>query len=138
MANVDSTRPLLVRAIEQMGPTTLGIQWTDGHASQWQIAHLLRHCQCASCIDEWTREKLLDPATVKDDLKAIQIDSVGRYALTITFADGHNTGIYPFTRLRELCLCEKCSGSDPMNLDFFCFDNSWLRVLGCVEISTIL
>lgn len=110
MSTNDPSRPLLVRSIEQLGPTTLGVAWTDGHASRWEIAHLRRHCQCASCVDEWTRERLLDAKTVRDDLKATQIDSVGRYALTIAFADGHGTGIYPFTRLRELCQCEACGG----------------------------
>jgi DUF971 family protein len=26
----------------------------------------------------------------------------GRYALTLTFTDGHNTGIYTFHKLREV------------------------------------
>lgn len=107
----DAAMPLLVRSIEQLGPTTLGITWTDGHTSRWELAHLRRHCQCASCVDEWTRERLLDPKTVSEDLRAVQIQSVGRYALTITFADGHSTGIYPFTRLRELCQCEECEAA---------------------------
>jgi DUF971 family protein len=37
---------------------------------------------------------------------------VGRYALGFDFSDGHNTGIYPFEVLRDLCRCPTCLGLD--------------------------
>ncbi len=94
--------PLFVRKIEQVDRYTLGIEWTDGHQSRWRLAHLRRHCPCASCRDEHTHTRILDPATIPEDLVARRVQSVGLYALSIEFADGHNTGIYPFTLLREL------------------------------------
>ena len=36
---------------------------------------------------------------------------MGRYGLAVAFSDGHNTGIYIFERLRELCECETCAKS---------------------------
>ena len=32
----------------------------------------------------------------------MKIQAVGRYAIQIDWSDGHDTGIYPFARLREL------------------------------------
>jgi DUF971 family protein len=106
---VKTTQALLVKSIEQIDRTTLGIEWLDGHRSRWQLAHLRRHCPCASCIDEWTNEPILKHEDVKDDLTARRIESVGRYALTIQFSDGHHTGIYSFPLLRKLCQCEDCA-----------------------------
>lgn len=107
-----SAQPLLVVKIEQLDRHTLGIEWLDGHRSRWRLSHLRRHCPCASCIDEWTNEPILKPGDVKDDLTARRIESVGRYALTIHFSDGHSTGIYSFPLLRTLCQCEACQAKN--------------------------
>lgn len=94
--------PLLVRKIEQIDQHTLGIEWTDGHKSRWRLSRLRRACPCATCRDEWTGKPLLDPSRVDENITARRVESVGRYALTIHFSDGHSTGIYSFPMLREL------------------------------------
>lgn len=91
-----------VRRIYQVDAHTLGIDWTDGVVGRWRLAELRRHCPCAHCVDEWTRERRLDPATISDDLTAKGVESVGRYALRISFGDGHDAGIYPHALLRGL------------------------------------
>lgn len=91
-----------VRKIYQVDRYTLGIDWTDGRKSQWRLSHLRRNCPCAMCVDEWTRERTLDPQSVDDDLLASGVESVGRYGLRVAFADGHTTGIYSYALLREL------------------------------------
>lgn len=101
--------PLLVRKVEQLDRHTLGIEWIDGHKSRWRLSHLRQNCPCASCINEWTGEPILEPGSVDEDLIARRVESVGRYALMIEFADGHSTGIYSFPTLRKLCQCEECS-----------------------------
>jgi DUF971 family protein len=50
-----------------------------------------------------TGQRMLDPASVPDDLAIESVDIVGRYALTFRWSDGHQTGIYSFHLLRELC-----------------------------------
>lgn len=102
------TQPLLVKNIEQLDRHTLGIEWIDGHKSRWRLAHLRRNCPCASCIDEWSGAPILKAEDVDDNIQAKRIDSVGRYALTIHFTDGHSTGIYSFPLLRKLCQCPEC------------------------------
>jgi DUF971 family protein len=59
-------------------------------------------CGCARCIDEWSGEGTLDPASVPDDVRPLRIEPVGRYAIQIEWSDGHASGIYPFERLRQL------------------------------------
>ena len=39
---------------------------------------------------------------VPDDISVTKADPVGRYAVRITFSDGHNTGLYTWKLLREL------------------------------------
>lgn len=104
-----AAKPVFVRKIEQLDKYTLGVEWTDGHCSRWRLAHLRRNCPCATCRDEWTGAPLLKPESVEEGITARTIESVGRYALTISFSDGHTTGIYSFPMLRELCQCELCA-----------------------------
>ena len=99
-AEIDpSTTP---SAIRQAGPRTLEIVWGDGHESRYDVRDLRLACGCAVCIDEWTGEGRLDPASVPEDVHPVRLDPVGRYAIQIAWSDGHASGIYPFRRLREL------------------------------------
>ena len=91
-----------VQDITQLDPKTLGILWTDGKKSALDVVLLRRKCPCAACIDERSHEPRLKPEDVKDTVRPVKIESVGLYALTIHFNDGHRTGIYTFKYLREL------------------------------------
>jgi len=93
---------LRVQEINQVNDRTLRIQWTDGAEKLYDVVELRRRCPCATCIDEWTRKPRLNPADIAETVRPVKIQSVGRYALTVAFSDGHSTGIYPFQMLREL------------------------------------
>ena len=99
MSNPERTTPT---AIRQGGPNQLAIEWQDGHRSVYDVRALRLACACAVCVDEWTGDQRLDPAAVPEDVKPLRIETVGRYAIQIAWSDGHETGIYPFVRLREL------------------------------------
>ena len=88
--------------IRQAGPRQLAIEWRDGHRSVFDVRALRLACGCASCVDEWSGAGRLDPAAVPEDVRPARIEPVGRYAIQIHWSDGHETGIYPFRRLREL------------------------------------
>ncbi len=88
--------------IRQSGPDELEIGWSDGRESRYPVRQLRLACCCAHCVDEWTGEGRLDPASVPDDVHPLEIQPVGRYAIQIDWSDGHDTGIYPFRRLRDL------------------------------------
>lgn len=89
--------------IEQSGPDTLKIVWSDGHECRYPVRRLRLACRCANCIGEWSGEALIDPQSIPSDVRPAQIRPVGRYALQIDWTDGHNTGLYTFALLRELC-----------------------------------
>ena len=88
--------------IRQSGQRELAIRWADGRESVYDVRDLRLACACARCIDEWSGEQQLDPASVPADVRPLRIEPVGRYAIQIEWSDGHATGIYPFRRLREL------------------------------------
>ena len=80
----------------------LGFEWNDGFRGTCSIRALRLACPCALCVDEHTGEKLLDDSTIPCDIKLQKVQSIGRYAAGLTFSDGHNSGIYPYDKLREL------------------------------------
>lgn len=93
---------LAIVGISQLDPSTLGMTWSDGSSTSIAVRPLRLACRCAHCVDEWTREKILDDSKVPVDVKPKRIDPVGRYALRIAWSDGHDTGIFTFEHLRKL------------------------------------
>ena len=89
-------------ALRQKTASELAITWSDGVESVYDVRSLRLACGCAVCVDEWSGEGRLDPASVPDDVHPLRIEPVGRYAIQIAWSDGHGTGIYPFRRLRTL------------------------------------
>lgn len=80
----------------------ISIKWSDDTETKYSAAHLRRNCPCASCINEWTGEKILDDSRIPNDLTFNHISIVGRYALNFHFSDGHDTGIFSFKYLTEM------------------------------------
>ncbi len=90
------------KAADLFSPFTLRIQWKDGAATEHSARSLRIACPCASCIEEGTGRRLLDPASVAQNILLLSVELVGRYALTFVWSDGHKTGIFSFTLLRRL------------------------------------
>ena len=90
------------RQIKQEGDAALAITWADDTVCEYRAAELRRACPCAQCVNEWTGQRMLKPETISDELKIADINIVGRYALNFRWSDGHDTGIYSFSYLREL------------------------------------
>jgi len=80
----------------------LVIEWPDGHSGAFAAYDLRVSCPCALCVDEDTGARTLDPKKVPLDIKISGFEKVGRYAVSLTFSDGHNTGIFKFDRLRNI------------------------------------
>jgi DUF971 family protein len=72
-------------------------------ACDYQAARLRRACPCAQCVNEWTGERTLKPEAISDEVEIQDLSVVGRYALNFRWSDGHETGIYSFQYLRDLC-----------------------------------
>ncbi len=91
------------REISQESNTTLRISWADGCVCEYQAADLRRACPCAQCVDEWSGNRTLRPEAVSNEVEIADLSIVGRYALNFRWSDGHETGIYSFKYLRDLC-----------------------------------
>jgi ATP-binding protein involved in chromosome partitioning len=55
-----------------------------------------------------TGQKVLEDSRVPTDVRVLEIHPVGNYGVSILWSDRHDTGIYTFKRLRELCGCGTC------------------------------
>ncbi|GIW88465.1 MAG: hypothetical protein KatS3mg108_2789 [Isosphaeraceae bacterium] len=92
--------PVHVRAIQAEQVLELG--WEGGPVERVPYRHLRANCPCASCKDEWTGERILDPATIRADLKLEGMEAVGNYAVRLVWNDGHGSGLFTWETLREL------------------------------------
>ena len=92
--------PTDIRALSDQG--LLQITWGD-QVVDIPFVKLRALCECAHCVNEWTGERILDPATIPADIKLEKMDLVGSYALRIHWSDNHNTGLYTWQHLSEIC-----------------------------------
>ncbi len=94
------------------------IDWADGHRSEYTLAYLRDECPCATCTGahgtEPQKSSYSKPAAspfqmYKPALKMLAVEPIGSYAFRIDWNDGHNSGIYSYDRLREICPCPECT-----------------------------
>jgi DUF971 family protein len=88
--------------ISEESERDISIVWSDDAKTDYNAAQLRRACPCASCVNEWTGEKILKDEKISDDISFLKTSLVGRYALNFHFSDGHETGIFTFQFLRKL------------------------------------
>ncbi len=99
------SHPIEVRRFSE--EQRLQIKWNDGHVSDYAFDYLRGWCPCAACQGHSGERRFV---RVKEtDLTTIGV--VGKYALGLTWSDGHDTGIYSYSYLRGLCPCTACRPS---------------------------
>ena len=98
------------------------VDWRDRHHSEYGLAYLRDECPCATCTGAHGTPpqktnyganggaKELFPM-YKPVLRMLNVEAVGGYAIRIDWSDGHNTGIYSFDHLRQICPCEECKAN---------------------------
>jgi DUF971 family protein len=103
-----ATIPVRIHADRTAG--TLGIEWQDGHRSEFAALELRWLCPCAYCRGEAGLPGWLDssPTLTADQTRLVDVHLVGSYAIAPSWGDGHHTGFYPFTMLRDRCGCDLC------------------------------
>lgn len=82
--------------------THIVLQWPDQPTLRVANRELRLSCSCALCVDERSHQPILDPATIPADIHANSVRTIGNYALGIAWSDGHDTGFFPYKRLREM------------------------------------
>jgi Mrp family chromosome partitioning ATPase/DUF971 family protein len=110
----DETTDAVIRALGKMSlektvppqvsfdAKAITLSWPDGETVSVPNATLRKACACAVCVDEMTNAPLLDPKSVPDDIHALKVGTIGNYAITVDWSDGHNTGFFPYKTIREL------------------------------------
>lgn len=89
-------------AIDVTPANEILVRWPGGAEVRLPAFALRDACPCAGCVEEGTGRKILDPATIPADVRPGLVEPVGNYAVKIHWSDGHDTGIYTWTHLREL------------------------------------
>ena len=84
------------------------IKWNDGKECRYPFAGLRAVCPCVECkgghanmggpVDIDAYRAANDP-----ELNLEAVEQAGSYALQFNWSDGHWTGIYTWTYLREIC-----------------------------------
>ena len=80
------------------------LQWPDGSSHRLPFRYLREECPCARCVDENTGIRILDPATISEEIEPVELGYIGNYALKISWSDGHDTGLFTWERLHQLGL----------------------------------
>ncbi len=88
-------KPIFIRAISKKDRHQFTIEWSDGRINDYRLCDVQRLCPCAACLEKKNDNSL-------DKVEAVQIFSVGGYALQIIFTQGCSKGIYPFSLLRQM------------------------------------
>jgi DUF971 family protein len=95
-------RPIDLQPIGQ----ELAIKWEDGSESFVSLEKLRRACPCAGCKGErdimGNLYKGPDRPLSAGAFELRNVVMVGSYAIQPAWADGHNTGLYPFEYLKQL------------------------------------
>ena len=84
-----------------LGKREIRFVWDEGDEDVWGARELRIRCACAHCQSEATGERLLDPATVSEELSVKNRHLVGNYGVGIQFADDHATGLFRFRELKR-------------------------------------
>jgi ATP-binding protein involved in chromosome partitioning len=90
--------------LDFISESVLSIKWDNDEQTICFTKTLRQNCPCAVCQDERAN---------KDPLKVIGSDqlhidltgwrNVGNYAIALQWSDGHDTGIYTYEFLSQLC-----------------------------------
>ncbi|MEM1331093.1 MAG: DUF971 domain-containing protein [Planctomycetota bacterium] len=86
----------------------LAIEWADGTSSYYSIAYLRKMSPSAD-MRQLRDDMAKNPLTVLPSggasagaVIATDAELVGNYAIKITFSDGHQTGLFSWSYLREI------------------------------------
>jgi DUF971 family protein len=95
----------------QRAAGTMRLAWSDGHETIYDAVTLRWLCPCAYCRGEAGLPGWLDsaPTLTDEQIRLADVTMVGGYAIAPSWGDGHHTGYYTFTMLREHCPCTECS-----------------------------
>jgi DUF971 family protein len=92
--------PTNIRALQN--EQVLEVTWPDDRVDRLPYRLIRSECPCASCRHEWTGERLLDPASIRPDLKLVGMENIGTYAVQLAWNDGHSSGLFSWETIRGM------------------------------------
>jgi DUF971 family protein len=93
-------QPVTIKILDK---NKLFIKWDDDSESVIGLEKLRKLCPCATCVTERDKQsKSYIPILSENQVKVFNISQVGSYAISVTWKDGHNTGIYEYPYLKKL------------------------------------
>ncbi len=99
-AEAISTRPWPTDLVFDRAAKALTIAFDDGE--MFEIPFELLRVESPSAENKGHGSAVPPPVTGKANVNVVRADAVGRYAVRITFDDGHDTGLYSWDLLYEL------------------------------------
>jgi len=94
-------KPITIKIVNN---EKLLVKWDDGLEQLSTLQKIRRLCPCATCMADKEKESpTYIPLFTFDQSQIKEINVVGSYAISISWKDGHNTGIYEFPFLRKIC-----------------------------------
>lgn len=103
---VSGTKKIIPQKVNQPNPSIIEIAWSDGQIISYNAKELRLLCPCAACVNELTGERMIKASFIPDDIHALSVHTVGRYALQIVWSDRHATGLYGFDYLRKIAAAQ--------------------------------
>jgi DUF971 family protein len=79
------------------------IAWPDLREAKLNLVALRAQCMCARCVDEITGQRIVDLDGIDPEIAISDMRLVGNYAVKFIWSDGHDTGLYTWPHLRQLC-----------------------------------
>ena len=88
--------------IDPSGPRSRN-HLADDSKYEVPFRYLRGRCPCASCVNEFTGERMVDVGDIPEAIEIEAAKFAGNYALKITWNDRHDTGLFTWEHLHELC-----------------------------------
>jgi len=95
----------------QRAPSGIRLSWKGDLEVELSARQLRLECPCAKCVSEVTGQRILNPASVPEDVAILEMTPLGNYAYRIGFSDEHDTGLYTLDMLYARCVSVGGSGS---------------------------
>ncbi len=92
--------PTAIRLHKSDGSLTLA--WPDGSEFRLSGEYLRVFSPSAEVRGHGPGQEVLQHG--KKDVKVVRVEPAGNYALVLHFSDGHDTGIYAWRYLHDLCV----------------------------------
>ena len=88
----------------------LEMDWADDGILCVSLSDVRKACPCALCRDMRTKQDEQLQMITADQTPSVDLSDVipvGNYAIQIRWIDGHDTGIYTYSYLKQLALASR-------------------------------